>query len=79
VSAGWLLCELLLAGAAQAFSDKAEFALKKVDRLARATIVAEASPAPQHRPRSQGIVLGTGFEDFAEIITNTKDQYNAPV
>jgi hypothetical protein len=41
-TAARLLCDLLRAGAAQALSDQAQFALKKVDRLAHAAIVAEA-------------------------------------
>ena len=36
-----LLCDLLRAGAAQAFSDKAKFALKKVDRFADTAVAAE--------------------------------------
>jgi hypothetical protein len=41
-TAARLLCDLLRAGAAQALSDQAQFALKKVDRLAQAAIVADA-------------------------------------
>src|SRR5262249_26341353 len=42
VSAERLACDLRRPGAAQAFSDQAEFAIKKVDRLAHVMITAAA-------------------------------------